>query len=720
MVTKNSSVFRAHKIAVFVALAVGMALPVFGQKYLGPDQPYIVTTPNLNPAVTSTIEVGSGATTVVGNTTVSVGGSSLAARVTGGALTFDTQAGAKPGPITVNTINGTALSATGGAIDVKGAAIYSGRHGAIADHGGTITFGAGSSVTTSGASNAVALGADRGGQVTVVAPMPVVTLGAGATGVYARDKGKISLLPDAMLQILGSRSVGLVVDSADLGRNEIGSGLSIHLGGNDVSAASSTGVVVTNNGTLTLGNLKINGQGAGAGLWAGPGSRATLYGHNNIQIAPVPLGPNFYVASSSEQSQAPFHMFTTTAFSQGVGLMAQGGTISASGATVQATSMPGVGFGAYGVNASQGGMVSLTDSTIATQGASTIGMAATNAYIAAQNSRITTTWTSGGTSTPTALSVQNAGGPGVMELTNTTVQASGPDAYGLLSFNFDGSEPNRVNMFNSHLTSAGAVIGAMGRLDLVLSNASSLTAGSQSLLATYDNANSEIPTWVRVVAYGGSFLTGDAEIQPGAKAARADISLYDGSRWVGAALPVSNVIIDPSSVWSVNAVSTLSEQLTNAGRVEFAAPALGSFKLLKVLNYLGQGGTVDLNVFLGENGAGDRLVIDGGRASGGTLLNIRNIGGLGAPTQGNGILVVEAVNGGRIDPGSFALTHPGGIVTAGAYEYELYQGTDANLYLRSRPVAPKGTPIPMLNMRTVESGMSGARHRPGPIPAQMP
>ncbi|GEM_PF-4154972 len=720
MAANKTSAFRAYRTVIFIALAVGISFPVFAQNYLGPDQPYIVTTPNLNPAVTSTIEVGSGSTTVVGNTTVSVGGGSLAARVTGGTLTFDTQAGAKPGPIAINTVNGTALSATGGAIDVKGAAIYSGRHGAIAENRGVITFNAGSSVTTTGASNAVALGAENGGKVIVAAPMPVTTLGAGATGVYARNQGAVSLLPDTTLQMLGSRSVGLVVDNVELARNEIGSGLSIHLGGNDVSAASSTGVVVTNNGALALENLKVNGQGAGAGLWAGPGSRATLYGYSNIQIAPVPLGPNFYIATSAEQSQVPFHTFTTTAFSQGVGLMAQGGTISATGATVQATSMPGVGYGAYGVNASQNGVVSLTNSTVITQGASTIGMAATNAYIVTQNSRITTTWTGGGTSTPTALSVQNAGGPGVMELTNTTVQASGPDAYGLLSFNFDGAEPNRVNMFSSQLTSAGAVVGAMGRLDLVLSNASSLTAGSQSLLAAYDNTNSEIPTWVRVAAYGGSSLTGDAEIQPEARAARADISLHDGSRWIGAALPVSNVIIDPSSIWSVNAVSTLSEQLTNAGRVEFSAPTTGSFKLLKVLNYHGQGGTVDLNVFLGENGAGDRLVIDGGRASGGTLLNIRNVGGLGAPTQGNGILVVEAVNGGRIEADSFTLAHPGGIVTAGAYEYELYQGTDANLYLRARPMAPRGTPIPMLNMRTVESGATGARHRPAPVPARMP
>ncbi|MDR1529065.1 MAG: hypothetical protein LBS40_01385 [Burkholderiales bacterium] len=720
MIIQKSIVFHSCSIALLVVLFLGTASALSAQTYLGPDQPYIVTTPNFNPAVTSTIDVNSGRTIVVGNTTVSVGGGSLAARVTGGSLLLDSQAGPKPGPITVNTVSGTALNASGGSIQVNGASIYSGRHGAIAENGGTITLGTGSSITTTSASNAIALGADNGGRVTATSSVPIITLGAGATGVYARNKGTVSLLSDSVLQVLGPRSVGLMVDNANISRNEIGTGLTIHLGGSDMTAASSTGVAVTNGGSVSLENLKVLGQGVGAGVWVAPGSSAVLYGSSDIQVAPVSLGPNYYTATYTEQSQVPFHTFSTTAFSQGAGLLTQGGTISSVGTAVQVITVSGIGYGAYGANANQGGVINLQNSTITTNGSSTVGLAATNAYITAQNSRVSTTWIGGGTSTPAAMSVQNAGGPGVIELTNTSVQASGPNAYGLLSFNFDGAEPNRVNMFNSSLISGGATVGAMGRLDLVLSNASSLTAGSEQLLAAYDNTNSDIPTWVRIAAYGGSTLVGDAEIQPGAKAARADISLNDGSRWAGAALPVSNVIVDPSSIWMVTAVSTLSQQLTNSGRVEFTAPQTGSFKLLKVLNYLGQGGTFDLNVYLGENGAGDRLVIDGGRASGGTLLNIRNVGGLGAPTKGDGILLVEVINGGYVDPGSFALAHPGGIVTAGSYEYELYQATNSNLYLRSRPMAPKGTPIPMLNMRAIESRASPMRHRPPPIPAQMP
>jgi outer membrane autotransporter protein len=111
----------------------------------------------------------------------------------------------------------------------------------------------------------------------------------------------------------------------------------------------------------------------------------------------------------------------------------------------------------------------------------------------------------------------------------------------------------------------------------------------------------------------------------------------------------------------------------------------GSTDLTVTGTYLGLGGTLALNTFLGADGSpSDRLVLDGATATatGSSLLSIANIGGLGAQTVGPGILVVDTIGGATTAPGAFALAGP---VVAGPYEYMLFRGNgnpDA-WYLRS-------------------------------------
>ena len=81
-----------------------------------------------------------------------------------------------------------------------------------------------------------------------------------------------------------------------------------------------------------------------------------------------------------------------------------------------------------------------------------------------------------------------------------------------------------------------------------------------------------------------------------------------------------------------------------------------------------------------------------GSARGATSLGINNVGGPGDLTLGDGILVVEAINGARTQNGAFGLS---GIVAAGPYEYLLYRGgysagSANNFYLRNAlgPIPP--------------------------------
>lgn len=114
-------------------------------------------------------------------------------------------------------------------------------------------------------------------------------------------------------------------------------------------------------------------------------------------------------------------------------------------------------------------------------------------------------------------------------------------------------------------------------------------------------------------------------------------------------------------------------------------------------NYLGTGAAaLQVNTVLGgDNSPSDRLVIDGGTASGSTAVRVVNRGGLGAPTLADGILVVQAANGATTAPGAFSLTQA---VEAGAYGYRLYRGGVAggnadSWYLRNSGYAVGATVV---------------------------
>ena len=196
-------------------------------------------------------------------------------------------------------------------------------------------------------------------------------------------------------------------------------------------------------------------------------------------------------------------------------------------------------------------------------------------------------------------------------------------------------------------------------------------------------------------------MTGDSLAQSGGT---LNINLLSGSTWTGAALPVTNVTVDPSSSWTITADSTVTSTTTNAGLIAFTPPGAGAFKTLTTTNYVGQGGTLGLNTFLGTDGSpSDKLIItNGGTASGNSLLRITNAGGPGAETLANGILVVQAINGGTTAGGAFALS--AGELRAGAFDYDLFRGGVAgsspnDWFLRSSlvvepPVVPPETSPP--------------------------
>ncbi|HHN7587367.1 TPA: pertactin-like passenger domain-containing protein, partial [Escherichia coli] len=154
-----------------------------------------------------------------------------------------------------------------------------------------------------------------------------------------------------------------------------------------------------------------------------------------------------------------------------------------------------------------------------------------------------------------------------------------------------------------------------------------------------------------------------------------------GSTVLNGAIDPTNVTLASGATWNIpdNAtVQSVVDDLSHAGQIHFTSTRTGKFvpATLKVKNLNGQNGTISLRVRpdMAQNNA-DRLVIDGGRATGKTILNLVNAGNSasGLATSGKGIQVVEAINGATTEEGAFI---QGNKLQAGAFNYSLNRDSD--------------------------------------------
>lgn len=197
--------------------------------------------------------------------------------------------------------------------------------------------------------------------------------------------------------------------------------------------------------------------------------------------------------------------------------------------------------------------------------------------------------------------------------------------------------------------------------------------------------------WENVNLINGTVLTAQSDITLGGADALGDTMQIDASSRLFAGNGVN------ATFSALGAVGTL----VNAGAIDLTNGAASATDTFTVDGqYTGNGGRVVLDTVLGSDGSlSDRLILASAPATGTTGLEIRNLGGAGALTTANGILVVEE-QGGASAGNAFALTQT---VAAGAFDYFLFQGSldgteDNNWYLRSVLVDPgpdPGPPIPL-------------------------
>ena len=574
------------------------------------------------------------------------------------------------GPPTIGPAAGiglTGLLATGAGTEItaSGIKITIGGVGNIlaeAANGGHVTLNGGAilDILNSGGNEGLrAIGSGSqisASDITVTAPLGFLDFAVRSSGSGAQVNLSDSTIDGDTTgryetAILAERNSAVTADNVTI--NVIGPGA------DDVGVRATTGAVVT----LEGGAVSVEGAGVRKlGLLAdSPGSSIFATGAAlTVSGAGGDVGAR--AANGGSVSLNGGSVSAPSAANGEIGLQAigTGSAVSATGVTVNIPSSSG----AAGAQAVSGGAITLGSGTALSMGGnSAIGLQASGAgsSIAGNGATIYTT----GANSPGGF-LQNGGS---IALSGGSVQTSGPGSFGFL------------------LQAPAGVTNALAISGVTVSSAADAFAvrGGSAAIGISDST---------VIGNDGVLLSASG----GAAVAMA----ADPSTLTGAILTESGsattVALRGGTVWNMTGSSVVTNLTNDSSSIVFSPPAgepmlLASYKTLTATNYVGAGGTMAINTFLGGDGSpSDRLVINGGSATGNTMLRVTDTGGPGAETTGNGILVVNAAGGATTAPGAFALE---GELRAGAFDYDLFRGgvtgSANDWFLRSDFIVP---PIP--------------------------
>ena len=228
--------------------------------------------------------------------------------------------------------------------------------------------------------------------------------------------------------------------------------------------------------------------------------------------------------------------------------------------------------------------------------------------------------------------------------------------------------------------------------DSVLALTPGVDGGVGSDTLTFDNVQTALPArfgnWETINLSNGSQLDlGSSTLSLGdAGTGTGVLNLDANSALFSAQGAVSPAVVGPAI--SVNN-SGIVDLTRNNTRTDDALTVQG--------NYVGSSGRLLLQSVVGaDDSPSDKLVVSNGSLSGGTVITVTNVGGLGALTQLNGIQLVQAQGSTVSTDNAFTLSAP---ISAGAYDYYLFKGgvtagTENSWYLRSAVVAPQVVSVP--------------------------
>lgn len=588
-------------------------------------------------------------------------------------------------------VNGTTDTETGCTITTSA----TNANGANANLGGTINFSDGSISTTGTTANGAY--ANGTGSTINLVNIPISTTGAGSYGAYANGTGSLITLDN--VTILTSSANGLFLNGGQINFNT---------GSITTNGASTNGAQILGpNALLNLENVNVQVNGtSGVGVFVQlGGNTANITNCTITTTANGDRGVDVGVGSGAVSSATISNCIINTAL--GSDPPSFGSVVARNGSSVSVTDST-INTEVYGVHSiGVGASITVDNSVInVTPQNSTLGAAVFGAYAQDQttitlqnNTKLTTT---GGLNAH-GFAIQDGSTGNVF---NSSISTSGPNAQAVFMLGF--SIGNQVNILNSTVETSGSGANAIqsfaaaGIINNLQATNSSFSAANDDLILIAGGLANMMFTDVTALASNGhnlllvdgsnpatlnwtadsSNMSGDMQVVSGNV---ANVILGNSTTWTGAALDVTDLAVNTSD-WNLTANSTITNQLINSGLIDYVSEG-DVFKTLTVSgSYVGQDGTIGLNTFLGGDGSpSDLLILNGSPATGSTFLNIKNTTGEGELTFGNGILVVDAINGGTTTSNAFSLAN---YVVAGPYEYTLFRGSvdgsgPENWYLRS-------------------------------------
>jgi Autochaperone Domain Type 1 len=611
-------------------------------------------------------------------------------------------------------------------------------------------------IQTSGADAAAMLDFASPGGGTLTNNGTLSTTGDGSTGMGAFTNNDI-VVNNGTITTTGAASHGLFANGGDA--NGPGNNVLTNHGTIDVSGSSAHGIVsldaspgvVTNTGSITAhgpGGLGAffsgpvtldNAAGASlvseqsdavdanaggtfnnAGTIAGKGEGLSIVGGgaNIVNSGSIQGGSNLAISTTGSFAITITNTGTLTG-GNGVAVWTDTGTntFNMNGGTVSGLVRQGTGVNTFNMQAGQvdavdqggsqprftmsGGRIvgSLTNAGVVniTGGrVGSVGLTAAGNTFAMSGGNVDTSVTAGAGDTAFALSGGTIGGAvGLGNGTNTLTVTGGTVAQGITS----GDGPNTFAWRNGGAINGAVSFGAgtvaatlSGLTDTGLAGLTKLDGGSGTDTLIFDNTQAgnlgRFVNWETIDATHGSLITldangltlGDSGTQTGVLEIDATSTLFAGTSAIQAAVAGQLVT------------------LRNAGTIDLTTTSPSAHGALVVNgNYVGQGGRLLLRSVLGGDGSpSDRLVIAQGVGSGNTSVGVTNVGGTGALTLTDGILVVQATGGASTSATAFTLAKP---VSAGAYTYYLFRGgmstgTADDWYLRSSLTPPPPPPPP--------------------------
>jgi outer membrane autotransporter protein len=240
----------------------------------------------------------------------------------------------------------------------------------------------------------------------------------------------------------------------------------------------------------------------------------------------------------------------------------------------------------------------------------------------------------------------------------------------------------KVRIDNATINSGNVGISKIydGAAQVIIDNAS-LVLGINAAMTFADNGASTVNVSGKSQIIG-NIINGTT--------AKTDVTL-DGSVLTGAVQNLSSLALNNQSVWNLTGDSVLTNLSMDNSLLNFTQPQQGQFHTLNASTLSGNG-SLNFNTQLGSDNSPTDLLHVQGNASGQFGVLVRNVGGSGALTTGDGIRLVQ-VDG--ADTSSLKLLRK---VSAGAYDYYLYKGgssSSKDWYLRTylEPVPPP-EPVP--------------------------